>query len=175
MTYANHYTGGITITPPLKRREISGFLSGPHILTDVELRIKRSQIESEDGEEVTTRMTADAIIPFSMAYSGHQIPTDVMAVIDHFPDHEFGGYIEVQWDPGFRDPAPTRYMIEKRTLVEVRPTLVWPGDTHRDIQDVLMVAEACAELGNEEGPRSIRHLYAWFKDSIEDMNGKGGK
>jgi hypothetical protein len=35
--------------------------------------------------------------------------------------------------------------------------------------DVRAVAEACADFGNDEGPRGIRQLYAQFEDRITEL------
>lgn len=129
MGYDNRFTGAITITPPLTRPQIHEVQNGKLArLTDVKLRIVKAEVESEDGETVTIRKTADAIVPLDMTYSGHHVAEDVQALIDHFTGHEFAGHIQVQWDPGFEDPIPTRYVVRDRRVVEVRPTLVWPDD-----------------------------------------------
>lgn len=176
MTYDNRFTGAITITPPLTRSQIAKVVDGfcPAI-KDVKLRISNTEEVTEDGDATLIRSTADAIVPLPGPYTGYNIVDDIQTLVDYFSEHEFDGYIQVQWDSGFGDPVPTRYVIAGRRVVEVRPTLVWPGETYRDEKDVQAVAEACSDFGNEEGPRGIRQLYARFKDSIEALNAKEGK
>lgn len=173
MSYANHYTGAITITPPLNRRQVIEVHNGHHIsLTDVALRITEEETESADGEFITIRTSADAIIPLDIHYTGYNLASDIQSVIDHFPDHTFSSHIEVQWDADFQETLPARYVIQNRKVVQVRPRLVWPDE---DDEDTRSAAEACADYGNEEGPRGIRQLYARFEERIAALNSREGK
>jgi hypothetical protein len=129
VTYNNCYTGEIVISPPLTRQEIAKVRDGfcPAI-QDVKLRITEKEMESEDGESVTIRPLADAIVPLSGPYTGNSVVDDIQTLIDYFSNNEFKGYIEAWWDPGYGDSLPTRYYVAGRRVVEVRPKLVWPGE-----------------------------------------------
>lgn len=92
MSYDNRFSNAITITPPLTWPEIE---DGPK-LQDVQLRIleeKRTAVVDGVLSEVIVR-TCDAVAPLEIAYSGHRIAENIQAVIDHYADHDFSGYIE---------------------------------------------------------------------------------
>ena len=173
MSYNNRYTGAITISPPLNRRQINEVHNGPLAgLTDVQLRVHDAEEETVDGDALIIRSTADAVIPLSIGYSGYNLANDIRRIIDHFPDHDFGGHIEVQWDPDFHESLPARYIIQNRAVIQVHPELVWPEEGDADTR---AVAEACSDYGNGEGPRGIRQLFARYEDRISALEAKKGK
>lgn len=130
MGYDNRFTGEITITPPLTWAEIRDSGDSARI-TDVRLRIRETVQDTDVGQVVTK--SADAIVPLEMAHSGHNVEDDIQAVVDHYGPrgHAFGGYIQVQWDSGFDDPIPQRYVVRDGRVVIVKPRLVWPGEAIR--------------------------------------------
>ncbi|ACU71893.1 hypothetical protein Caci_2984 [Catenulispora acidiphila DSM 44928] len=124
MSYDNRFSGAITITPPLTWSEIE---AGP-ALRDLKLEIRERRTVSDDGDTETVRRTADRILPRVRTFSGTHVLEDLQAIVAHYEGHEFGGFIQMQPDPGFDDPIPTRYMVHGREVVEVRAVLVWPGE-----------------------------------------------
>lgn len=53
-------------------------------------------------------------------------------------------------------------------------TVSWPDEqsqAERD-GDVRAVREACADYGNDEGPRGIRQLYARFEERIAELDAR---
>lgn len=124
MGYNNHFTGAITITPPLTRSQINDPRIGRR--TDVKLRIVEEKTESEGGEVVTVRPLADAVVPLDRAYSGDNLEADVQLIIDTFPEHSYAGYIEAQWDPGFGEP-PSRFIVKDGRVMRIDAQYRWPG------------------------------------------------
>lgn len=125
MGYENNYSGAITITPPLTRTQIRN--SQIEGMTDVRLRIVEQTMESDDGETITVRQTADAIVPLAMAYSGHDLEEEIQFLVDALPGHKFAGFIEVQWDPGFKSP-PSRFIVKDGRVVRIDAEYRWPGE-----------------------------------------------
>ena len=125
MGYDNHFTGAITITPPLTWAEIR---NGPGV-SDARIRIVEETVDTETGQNKV--LTGDAIVPLEMGtYSGHSVAEDIQTIVDHYgARHAFAGYIQVQWDPGFDDPIPQRYVVVNGHVETVTPELVWPGES----------------------------------------------
>lgn len=124
MGYENHFTGAITITPPLTWAEIQ---DGPK-LQDVQLHVreeKRTAVLDGAVAEVIVR-TCDAIVPLGMEYSGHRLEEDIQAVIDHYGDRGYAGYIEARWDPGFGEP-PSRFIVKDDRVMRIDAQYRWPG------------------------------------------------
>jgi len=124
MGYSNHFTGAITITPPLTRKQIRD--AYPENFKDIRFRIVERQVESEDGETVTVRTTADAVVPLDIEYSGHNLVDEIQAVVDQFGDHEFAGFIEARWESGFGEP-PSRFIVQDGRVVQIDAEYRWPG------------------------------------------------
>jgi len=128
MSYSNHYSGEITITPPLNRTEIE-FAPDASDSWDAHLRIVRAESTRVEGESVLVFITetADAIVGPEESCNGYEMQEQIQALVDLYPDCEFAGHIQVDWDPGFEDP-PSRYVLRDRRVVEVKPQMVWPGE-----------------------------------------------
>jgi len=124
MGYENSYSGAITISPPLTRSQIND----PRIArrTDVKLRIVEQKTESDDGESFTVRPVADAIVPLEKDYSGDHLEDDIQLIVDTFSEHEFAGFIEARWDPGFGEP-PSRFIIKDDRVMRIDAQYRWPG------------------------------------------------
>lgn len=128
MGYSNQYSGAITITPPLTAPEVR------HVTAhydwsdsfDAHLRVTETTEETADGEIV--RRVADAIVGPEESCSGYQVAEQIQTVVDLYPDRVYAGHVEMDPDPGFGDPVPTRYVVRDRRVVEVRPVLTWPED-----------------------------------------------
>lgn len=125
MGYDNRFTGAITITPPLTRKQIRK--ACPENLRDVRLRIVEREVESDDGETVTVRTTADAIVPFDTTYSGSKLEEEIQVIVDAFGEHEFAGFIEARWDAGFGEP-PSRFIVKDGRVVRIDAQYRWPGE-----------------------------------------------
>lgn len=130
MSYKNRFTGEITITPPLTWAEIRD-PDAPR-LNDVRLRIDETAADTDTGQVIIRQ--AVAIAPLEMgSYSGHEIESDIQAVVDYYGPrgHAFSGYIQVQWDAGFDDPIPQRYIVRNGRVFAIKPQLLWPGEAVR--------------------------------------------
>lgn len=130
MGYENRFTEEITITPPLTWAEIRE--PDAPLLTDVRLRIEETVTDTDTGQVVTRQAVAVAPLEIG-SYSGHEVESDIQAVVDFYGPrgHSFGGYIQVQWDSGYDDPIPQRYIVQGDRVVTVKPRLVWPGEAIR--------------------------------------------
>lgn len=128
MSSSNNYTGAITITPPLTGAEIR-HLTALHDWSDsfdAHLRVNEVTEQTADGEIV--RRTADAIVGPEESCSGYDVAEQIQTIVDLYPGRAFAGFIEMDPDPGYGDPVPTRYVVRDRRVVEVRPVLTWPED-----------------------------------------------
>lgn len=147
MGYNNRFTGAITIMPPLTRKQIRE--AHHENLKDVRLRIVEQQVESDDGETVTVRTTADAIIPLDMEYSGHSLEDEIQSIVDAFGDHEFAGFIEARWDAGFGEP-PSRFIVKDDRVMRIDAQYRWPGiwpdEQPQDDADMRALAETAVRL-----------------------------
>lgn len=124
MSYSNRYTGAITITPPVTAAAV--IREAPET-QDARLRINRAVTPTDQGEVIV--LTADAIEPACDGFSGYSLVEDIQRLADHIGSgHTFGGYIEVQWDAGFEDPVPQRYVIRSGRVETITPRLIWPGE-----------------------------------------------
>lgn len=128
MSASNRFSGVITIRPSLTASEIRRAPSGKGASTtwDAHLRITAETVYTDDGE--FTRYTADAIVGPEEPCNGYDVVAQIQALVDLYADAEFAGFIEMDPDPGFGDPIPTRYVVRDRRVVEVRPVLTWPED-----------------------------------------------
>jgi hypothetical protein len=120
--YESHWSGEIRITPPLTWAEIK---RGPG-LQDITLRLDETVEDTPTGQVRT--VTADAITPVSGgAYNGYDIDTEIQAVIDAHPTHQFSGAIVARpLDP---DGTMFRFAVDDRRVVRQEPRIVWPDGT----------------------------------------------
>lgn len=125
MPYENSYSGAITITPALTRTQIRN--SQVERMRDVKLRIVEQQVESDGGETFTVRQTADAIVPLGKECSGNDLEEEIQFLVDAFAEHQFAGFIEVQWDQGFKSP-PSRFVVKDGRVVRIDAEYRWPGE-----------------------------------------------
>lgn len=187
MGYENHFTGAITITPPLTRSQIGD----PRIarITDVSLHIAEQKTESDDGESFTVRPVADAIVPLSMEYSGHNLEDDIQLIVDTFSEHEFAGFIEVRWDGGFGEP-PSRFIVKDDRVMRIDAQYRWPGawddgptaEQDAGVQAVATVLDRIAadrksgilKLSNAT-ERSLSELAAVFVDRVLELEARDAK
>lgn len=127
MGYESHWSGEIRITPPLTWADIK---RGPG-LQDVTLRLDETVEETPTGQVRT--VTANAITPISGgAYNGYDIETEIQAVVNAHPDHQFSGAIVGR--PVDSDGTTFRYTVTKSALTNQRvvrevPRIVWPDGT----------------------------------------------
>lgn len=135
----NHYSGAITITPPLTW---SQFRDLPNS-SDATLVVEESWIEESESRTVTS--TASRILPPQYAWDARGLWDFIQNAVDKFPDHEFGGHIEIRWDPGYGDPCPSRYVVRDRRVEEIKARLVWPGE-EPDVDALLARIEAAIDL-----------------------------
>jgi hypothetical protein len=122
MGYESHFTGHITITPPLTWAEIK---RGPG-LQDVRLELDEKVTENESGQ--TRIITAVAVLPLTGgAFNGYDIAEELQALVDAHRAHEFTGEIAARpLDPG---GEPWRWIIRDRRVVRQVPRLEWVDET----------------------------------------------
>lgn len=130
MGYSNRFSGAITITPPLTAAEVRQVTGQYDWSTafDAHLRIASTTVQTDDGE--ATRYSADAIVGPGDPCNGYDVAEQIQTLVDLFgTGHEFGGFIQADWDPGFGEP-PSRFYVRDGRVVEVkaRMELAWPAE-----------------------------------------------
>lgn len=129
MAASNSFSGEITITPPLTAPEIRQ-VTGSYDWSDsfdAHLRITAVTEQTDDGE--TVRRTADAIVGPDESCKGYDVAEQIQTIVDLFgASHTFAGFIELDPDPGYGGPTPSRYVVRNGHVVKVEPTLAWPED-----------------------------------------------
>lgn len=161
MGYESHWTGQVRIEPPLTWGEIKS--SDCPRFNDLALRL------DEDTEDTLTGqiriVTAPAVAPLiSGPFNGYDIETELQALIDAYPGHEFTGAIEARpLDPG---GTPWRYAVQGRTVVRQEPRTVWPGERDADLERVRSIAVALEQENAQQTERldTIRRIA----DGLED-------
>lgn len=133
MSYSNRFSNAITIAPPLNIHEIRQATARYDWSEsfDAHLRINRDETTAVDGESVLIYITetADAILGPAEACNGYDVAEQIQTIVDLFTaGHSFGGFIELDPDPGFGDSTPSRFVVRGGRVVEVKPMLVWPED-----------------------------------------------
>src|SRR6266567_4445831 len=98
MGYKAHFSGEITITPPLTQAEIRQPLGDP-VLQD--LRIRQDE-DVQDGDESQVKViTGVAFEPVTSYGSGYGMVDDLQALVDvHGGGHQFTGHIEATGEEG---------------------------------------------------------------------------
>jgi hypothetical protein len=107
------FTGAITITPPLTRAEMEAFD-----------RFRTVDPIPAAGGGAGTLVPRKGVDP----HQPHWIWENLRDVVNHFPDHEFAGFIE------FRSASPSlppvsRYVVSEGRVETITPTLTWPGES----------------------------------------------
>lgn len=146
MSDSSHYSGAITISPPLTFPQFKDCKNLPGA-ADATLVVEETWIEEGNFRTVTS--TASRIIPPEESEGARRLPEFVQALIDRFPDHEFGGHITVDLDPGYGDPRPCRLVVQDRKVVEVQARLVWPGEVDPLVADARAVAGLALDVLRE--------------------------
>lgn len=118
--YDSHFTGRITITPPLTWAQIKNNTANG--LQDLKLITTETVTDTPTGQ--TKAITGDAIVPLtSSAYSGYNIHTELQSLLDAYPRNEFAGAIEARPEDPHGDPW--RYIIRDRTVIRQEPRTTW--------------------------------------------------
>lgn len=60
-----------------------------------------------------------------MNYRPDSLRSDIQAVVSHFSEHTFAGYIEVR-NSNTDNPPVARYYVQGRTVTRVEPMVMWP-------------------------------------------------
>lgn len=113
----NHWSGRVTITPPLTWTECR---LSPGV-EDVKL-----DIHEEDGPDGKI-LTAVAVIPArtSDSWSAHT-GQELQFLIESHPRHEFAGRLQVDWDNVYgSDLLAERWTVDGRTVVHEEGRLAW--------------------------------------------------
>lgn len=117
MAADNHWSGRVTITPPLTWAECK---LSPGV-EDVKL-----DIHEEDGPDGKI-LTAVAVIPArtSNSWSAHT-GQELQFLIESHPRHEFAGRLQVDWDNVYgSDLLAERWTVDGRTVVHEEGRLAW--------------------------------------------------
>lgn len=117
MSADNHWSGRVTITPPLTWAECK---LSPAV-EDVKLDIHEEN--GPDGKILTAVAVAPARASDSWpAHTGE----DLQAVIDAHPEHEFTGHLQVDWDNVYGgDLLAERWTVDGRAVVREEGRLAW--------------------------------------------------
>jgi Family of unknown function (DUF6205) len=128
MSNPTHITGRITITPPLPWKQVkdSPYLKAnaraQRLWPDALLEVVEATVQTDDGE--LTRREAVAIIPDEGAEtSARTLISDVQAIIDANPEHEFTGRFNCE---GEENSDIWRAVIRDRRVARVNAMIVWP-------------------------------------------------
>jgi len=125
MGYNNHFTGEITITPPLTWAEIQ--TSPP--LRDTTLRLVEAITDTETGRTITTQAISVSV---ESGFSGFNAVEEIQALVDHHgATHTFAGHIDAQFEIGLVEagqPGCERYVVRDGRVETLTPRLVWPGE-----------------------------------------------
>jgi hypothetical protein len=165
MGYNNHFTGAITITPPLTWAEIQ--TSPP--LQDTSLRLVETVTDTETGRTIATQAIS---IVADTGFSGFHVVEEIQALVDHHgAAHTFAGHIEVQFEIGLveaGEPGCERYVVVDGRVETVTPRLVWPGETH-PVLDLPMPA-------NDANAMTVRQYLATLLVNLwDEKEGFSGK
>jgi hypothetical protein len=83
-----------------------------------------------------------------MNYRPNFIQEHLQTIIDHFPTHEFTGYVEYRNMSEDHQPV-ARYHVRDRRVVTVTPMLVWPGNQVGQgplVADARAIAVMCRDI-----------------------------
>jgi hypothetical protein len=131
MGYQTHYSGEVTITPPLEWHEFkdSPFLEanlnfGLGGWKDVCLRVDEDDVETDQG--VLTKKISDAVVPIQEdPYKGYEIETHLKECIESFPYHNFEGQLDAEGE----DAGDLWRLVVRNSMVRrVNAQIVWPED-----------------------------------------------
>lgn len=132
MGYRSAADGMITITPPLTWAEISDSPYLPYIAdTDVgdyrNCQYATLTVHDDTDAGQISTISAVAVEPVEPGGSRkrYDLAEHIQKIINRHPDHEFAGIIDCLGEDGDR----WRLTVVDRTVVERRPTLVWPSET----------------------------------------------
>lgn len=132
MSYGTSITGHLTITPPLTFDEIrtSPYFWPGHGVTCTMSYCRHIQPEAS---YVTTgagqNRTAVAVEATNTGHRGDDLLSDLQAVIDAHPGHEFTGHLL-----GMGDSYGDMWIlvVRDRRVTELHPRITWPGAEPRD-------------------------------------------
>lgn len=111
----------ITITPPLTLEEMKSF---------GEFRTVHCYPAETGG--------AGSLLPNEgVNYYPHWMRQHLQDIVDHFPGHEFTGFIEAR-NSAAGQPPITRYAMRGRNVVRLDPVIGWPPEQADDSEDGLM-------------------------------------
>lgn len=146
-----HDAPTISITPPLTFAEVKSFGDFRTVYC----------VPADDG-------SIGALAPSTgMNYRPSWIQQHMQDIIDHFPTHEFTGYVEYR-NTSEDQPPVARYYVQGRRVEMVTPTLVWPvrkADHDALVTDARAIAVMCRDILNSM-PVSLEDF---FEDEWDDL------
>jgi hypothetical protein len=143
----------ISITPPLTFAEMKSFGDFRTVYC----------VPAEGGG-------AGALEPSTgMNYRPNWIQQHLQDIVDHFPAHEFAGYVEYR-NTSEDQPPVARYYVRDRRVETATPTLVWPGERPSHYVLDLPMGE------NDAQAATIReYLIALLEALWDEQDGFDGK
>jgi hypothetical protein len=124
-----HIEGRIKVTPPIPWGKIK---DSPYLkenarvsynYPDAVFDVTETVVHVEEGE--LTRREAVAIVPADGETSARTLISDVQAIIDAHPDHEFTGRFDCE---GEENADIWRVIIRNRKAIDVYAQITWPQD-----------------------------------------------
>lgn len=118
-------TGEILITPPLTWKEIRAkdYIDGYHEGTWGAVTVCISSEETETDEGTVIRREGVSVIPSEDGpYKAYNLEARIQQIIQHFPGHDFNGYLECLGEEG----ELWRVYVKNRKTRKVKPEIVWP-------------------------------------------------
>lgn len=175
----NHWSGRVTITPPLSWHKVKLSIATEDVKFDIH----------EEDRPLGRTLTAVAIVPAreSDAWGPHT-GQELQALIDAHPRHEFEGSLKVSWDDVYgSDMLAERWTVQGRTVVHEKARRVWQADGAPDPDAALAEARDLAKaLYDLFGPMpfcvddlderlSIERLPQWIGGEADTWQRDGGE
>lgn len=128
-------TPAITIDPPLTLEEMQSFPGGFRTVYCY---------PAEGGG-------AGSLLPREgMNYRPQWITEHLQAIVDHFPDHKFSGYVEYR-NTSPSQPPVSQYWVRNRIVEPVHARIVWPVDDEVAANDSAMIQAFAVLYAREHG------------------------
>jgi hypothetical protein len=154
--YDTRADGTITISPPLAFHEIKDDPYLPTVASsaeggwrDVEYVVDETTVDTDMGR--LTTFPAAGVRPTNegQPWTRYALLEQLQDVVNRHPGHQFGGHIECSGPEG---GPPWRIVVRDRKVVEIHPTLIWPGDVEPEADRLRrVIAEVEALTVNTDG------------------------
>ncbi|MFE2967509.1 DUF6205 family protein [Streptomyces sp. NPDC059340] len=177
MGYESHWTGQVRIEPALTWGEIKNNPRSPG-LQDLKLRLDEHTEDTLTGQ--VRIITAAVIEPLTSGpFNGYDVETELQALVEAHPAHEFTGAIEAR--PVDPDGTPWRYIVQGRKVVRQEQLTAWPGEDADQVEQARRIAVA---LEQENAHLTVQvervrawatsHEYRWLHELLDGYGTRGG-